>query len=232
MTAQFPFGNSSASRRPRRFEESVPVVEKKRTSLSFAARRAQAHFDQRVRPHLDHLYKLAYRFTGSADRAEDLIQDLLVRVYPRCEELAGIEQPRPWLARVMYRIFIDQVRHNARSPHMPIADSGLAGDLADEADPYTEVADTAPGPEEEVEMHFDRERLNRAWEQLNPDHRALLALFEIEGYTLQELEVMLECARGTLKSRLHRARSRLAELLGGMEPSGPLDRVKDERGEK
>jgi RNA polymerase sigma-70 factor (ECF subfamily) len=203
-----------------------------RTALSFAARRAQAQFDQLLRPHLDHLYKLAYRFTGTADRAEDLIQDLLVRVYPRCDELAGIEKPRPWLARVMYRIFIDQVRHNARSPHMPIADSSLVNALADEGDPYADVADTAPGPEDEIEMHFDRERLTRAWEQLNPDHRALLVLFEIEGYTLQELEVMLECTRGTLKSRLHRARSRLAELLGGTEPSGPLDRVRDERGGK
>ena len=197
-----------------------------RTALSFAARRAQVQFDQLLRPHLDHLYKLAYRFTGAPDRAEDLIQDLLVRIYPRCDELAGIEQPRPWLARVMYRIFIDQVRHNARSPHMPIADSGLANEFADEGDPYAEVADTAPGPEDEVEMHFDRERLARAWEQLNPDHRALLTLFEIEGYTLQELEVILECTRGTLKSRLSRARSRLAELLSGTEPSGPLDRVK------
>ncbi len=205
---------------------------KKRIPLSFAARRAQAQFDQLLRPHLDHLYKLAYRFTGAPDRAEDLIQDLLVRIYPRCDELAGIEQPRPWLTRVMYRIFIDQVRHDTRSPHMPIADSSLANEFADEGDPYAEVADTAPGPEEELEMHFDRERLTRAWEQLNPDHRALLTLFEIEGYTLQELEVMLECTRGTLKSRLSRARSRLAGLLGGTEPSGPFDRVKGERGEK
>ena len=219
-----------ASGRTRQLERSGPVVAKKRTPLSFSARRAQAQFDQLVRPHLDHLYRLAYRFTGTADRAEDLIQDLLVRVYPRCDELVNIEQPRPWLARVMYRIFIDQVRHNARSPHMLIADSGLANEFSDEGDPYADVADTAPGPEDDIEMHFDRERLTRAWEQLNPDHRVLLTLFEIEGYTLQELEVMLECTRGTLKSRLSRARCRLAALLSGTEPSGPLDRVKGERG--
>lgn len=226
------FSDPSANSRLRRLEHSVPVVAKKQTPLSFGARRAQAQFDQLVRPHLDHLYKLAYRFTGTADRAEDLVQDLLVRVYPRCEELAGIEWLRPWLTRVMYRIFIDQVRHDARSPHMPIADSGLANEFTDEGDPYAEVPDTAPGPEDELEMHFDRERLTRAWEQLNPDHRALLTLFEIEGYTLQELEVMLECARGTLKSRLSRARSRLADLLRDTEPSGPFDRVMEERGEK
>ncbi|MDH4133638.1 MAG: hypothetical protein OEV31_02520, partial [Gammaproteobacteria bacterium] len=104
----------------------------KRTPLSFAARRAQAQFEELVRPHLGHLYKLACRFTGAADRAEDLIQDLLVRIYPRCGELAKIEQPRPWLARVMYRMFIDQVRHGARSPHMPIADSDLASEFTED----------------------------------------------------------------------------------------------------
>lgn len=226
------FSDPSANSRFRRLEGSVPVVAKKHSPLSFGARRAQAQFDQLVRPHLDHLYKLAYRFTGTADRAEDLVQDLLVRVYPRCDELAGIEWLRPWLTRVMYRIFIDQVRHNARSPHMPIADSALANEFTDEGDPYADVPGMAPGPEDEIEMHFDRERLTRAWEQLNPDHRALLTLFEIEGYTLQELETMLECTRGTLKSRLSRARSRLADLLSGKEPSGPVDRVKGDRGEK
>jgi RNA polymerase sigma-70 factor (ECF subfamily) len=194
----FSSSEFSASSRSWRLKSSVPVVAKKRTPLTFAARRAQARFDLLLRPHLDHLYRLAYRFTGATDRAEDLIQDLLVRVYPRCEELAVIEQPRPWLTRVMYRIFIDQVRHESRAPHMPIADSRLTNEFADEGDPYAEVADTAPGPEDELAMQFDRERLTRAWEQLNPDQRALLTLFEIEGYTLQELEVMLECTRGTL----------------------------------
>jgi len=214
----------AACRRDR--ERTEPAVPREQP-LSFAARRAQAQFEQLVRPHLDHLFRLAFRFTGTEDRAEDLIQDLLLRVFPRCEELAKLDQPRPWLARVMYRMFIDQVRREARSPHLPIADSGLAPDEStDEGDPYAEVADIAPGPEEEVELHFDQLRLARAWEQLNPDHRALLTLFEIEGYSLQELEEMLEIPRGTVKSRLHRARERLAQLVNGMEPSSLIDRVK------
>src|SRR5438477_7122196 len=78
---------------------------RRRRRSGSAAQAAQADFERLLRPHLDHLYKLAYRFTGSADRAEDLIQDLLVRIYPRIAELARIEQPRPWLVRVMYRMF-------------------------------------------------------------------------------------------------------------------------------
>ncbi|HKQ31205.1 MAG TPA: RNA polymerase sigma factor [Burkholderiales bacterium] len=201
---------------------------KQRKRFSFAGHRARSEFEQLVSPHLDYLYKLAYRFTGATDRADDLIQDLLVRLYPRQGELARIEQLRPWLVRVMYRQFIDHMRRDARAPHMSIADSDLAGADAD-GDPYAEVANDAPSPELELELNLNREQLLLAWEQLSDDHKALLALYEIEGYTLAELEAMLELARGTLKSRLHRARAHLAKLLG-TEPFELLERVKGKRG--
>lgn len=204
-----------------------PVMHK-RTRFGFSARDAQADFERLVRPHLDYLYKLAYRFTGSADRAEDLIQDLLVRMYPRSGELARIEQLRPWLVRVMYRLFVDQKRHASRAPYVSIADSELA-DAENGADPYGNVADAAPGPDAAFDLNLSRERLLRAWEQLSDEHKALLALYEIEGYTLNELESLLDVARGTLKSRLHRARARLAELLS-TEPFTPFERVKGKRG--
>lgn len=195
--------------------------------FGFERRGGRTDFERLVRPHLEHLYRLAYRFTGSADRAEDLIQDLLVRIYPRVNELACIEQPRPWLARVMYRLFIDQVRRDTRAPHVPIADSDVAADDAD-GDPYAGIADTAPGPEAELELSFNRDRLVRAWELLSAEHRSLLALYEIEGYTLNELEALLDVTRGTLKSRLHRARARFAQLLA-VEPFASRKRVRDKR---
>lgn len=206
-----------------------PVMTEKRTTPTFAARRAQSRFEPLVRPHLEHLYRLAYRFTGTADRAEDLIQDLLVRVYPRCDELERVEQLRPWLARVMYRIFIDQLRRDRRAPLVSITngDTEEGADRGDE--PPSGIAESLPGPEQEIEQQYDRERLARAWDMLSPDHRAVLTLFEIEGYTLTELEQMLEVTRGTLKSRLHRARARLAQLLAGGEPFHDLERVREKR---
>ena len=207
-----------------------PAAMQKRSRFGFTPRHTQTEFERLVRPHLDHLFKLAYRFTGTADRAEDLIQDLLLRLYPRCAELAAVEQPRPWLVRVMYRLFIDQTRRNARAPYISLADSNLAAAEAD-GDPYADIAGAGPTPEAELEMSFDRERLARAWDALSPDHRVLLALFEIEGYTLEELESMLDVTRGTLKSRLHRARARLAALLG-TEPLDAFERVEAGRSMK
>lgn len=192
-----------------------------------SASRGQSDFERLIRPHLDYLYKLAYRFTGATDRAEDLIQDLLVRLYPRAAELASIEQPRPWLVRVMYRLFIDQLRRDARQPHVAIAESELAGD-DENGDPYAEIADPAPGPDVELDLALDRKRLVQAWEELSPEHRALLTLYEVEGYTLEELERLLDVTIGTLKSRVHRARRRLAALLT-VEPFARGRRVRSGR---
>ena len=196
-----------------------PIAERRRTSGVMQKRtglfglgRAGTNFERLVRPHLDHLYRLAYRFTGARDRAEDLVQDLLVRVYPRRAELAQIEQPRPWLARVMYRIFVDQFRRNARAPFVPISEHDVESDDDKNGDGYR-FADPAPGPEAETELNFERELLVQAWEHLSPEHRVLLALHDVEGYTLSELERVLNVTRGTLKSRLSRARARLAALL-------------------
>ena len=204
-----------------------PAAMQKRSRFGLARRPALTDFERLVRPHLDHLYKLAYRFTGAADRAEDLIQELLVRLYSRRNELEKIQVLRPWLVRVMYRLFIDQTRRDARAPYLSIADTNVAA-TEEDGDPYAAIADPAPGPDAEFELSLDRERLMRAWEELSAEHQAVLALHEVEGYTLEELEALLETNLGTVKSRLHRARTRLAQLLE-REPFDALERVKGKR---
>jgi RNA polymerase sigma factor (sigma-70 family) len=169
-----------------------------------------ATFDELVRPHLDHLYRLAYRYTGSVSDAEDLVQDLLVKLYPRVNELQVIEQLRPWLARVLYRIFIDNFRRQSRSPvHLvsTLEDSRANGvDLED-------VAAPDDNPEMEVARTRSAQHLGRVIDQLSEEHRSVIMLHDVEGFTLDEMQTILDCPTGTLKSRLHRARNRLRDLL-------------------
>jgi len=169
-----------------------------------------ANFDELVRPHLDHLYRLAYRYTGSASDAEDLVQDLLVKLYPRINELQDIEQLRPWLARVLYRIFIDNVRRQSRSP------VHLVSALEDSRVNSIELEDVAAlddNPEYQVARTKDAQKLTSAIDQLSEEHRSVIMLHDVEGFTLDEMQTILDCPTGTLKSRLHRARNRLRNLL-------------------
>ena len=72
-------------------------------------------FEELVRPHLERLYRLAYRFTGQVADAEDLLQDVLIKLYERRDELTSIEDLGPWLSRVLYNRFVDKQRSYARS---------------------------------------------------------------------------------------------------------------------
>jgi len=175
----------------------------------------QSSFEDLVGPHIDHLYRLAYRFTGNREDAEDLVQDLLVKLYGRNKELHDIEKLSPWLARVLYRLFIDKTRQAGRSVLSAVDDDAALDDQR--------VADAAT--ESAVEGVFTREKIQQAISCLNEDQRALLALHDIEGYTLIELVDVLDAPLGTLKSRLNRTRAKLRQELADMEPFESARRV-------
>jgi RNA polymerase sigma factor (sigma-70 family) len=179
-----------------------------------------AEFDHLLREHVPALYRAAYRWTGAVDRAEDLVQELLVRLYPKLDELRSLDKIRPWALRVMYRIFVDQVRRTRSSPVQfgaePREDNG------DEEG--QEFIDPSQGPAELLDRQLTQERVVAAWESLGEEHRVVLSMHDIEDYSLPELAEIMGVPIGTLKSRLHRARAKLRDLLV-TERSESLDRV-------
>jgi RNA polymerase sigma-70 factor (ECF subfamily) len=167
----------------------------------------QSHvFERLVRPHFDRLYRLAWRLTGAKPEAEDLFQELLVKAYGLIGELVEIEEPGSWLCRVMYNLFVDQHRRFSRQ-RMHIVDEGhLPGDgiagIAGDLDP---VADSE---------RIDRiQRLDAALSKLSEEHRIIVLMHDTEGYKLAEIAELTSTPEGTVKSRLHRARARLRQIL-------------------
>lgn len=189
-------------------------------SLYRQTRPAESNFDDLLRPQVEYLYRLAWRFTGSVPDAEDLVQDVLLKLFPRTKELLEIDKLRPWLARVLYRQYVDSVRKKSRSP------IELVYDADGEDNPLDALATAKEGPEEHAERVSLRDSLLEALRQLNPEQRAVIAMHDVEGYSLEELETILETPLGTLKSRLHRARQRMRALLP-MEPFSGGERVRE-----
>ena len=155
-----------------------------------------------VEPHYEVLYRAAYRLTRSTHDAEDLAQEVCVRAYPRLEELEMLDQPRAWLLRVMYRLFVDWTRRYERTHVESMETVDVSALESDEA-----------GPAEMAQRLLDGGHLDSAWSKLDHEQRGLLALHDVEGYTLAELREITGLKEGTLKSRLHRARVRLGKLL-------------------
>lgn len=167
-----------------------------------------AGFAAVIEPHVAYLLRLAHRFTGGKTDADDLAQEVMIKVYAQWRAFAVMEKPRAWLARVTYNTYIDSVRRDTRSP-LAQRVACTEGDNNAIAIPLSSESDTAA----QASNDFTNAVLKRALAQLPPDQRALVALHDIEGYTLIELESVLDAPLGTLKSRLHRARAQLREIL-------------------
>lgn len=174
-------------------------------------------FDVLVKPHLNQLYRLAYRFTSQRDDAEDLVQDVLLKLYPRLEEMQTIERLKPWLMRVLYRQFVDKWRNKQRSIIQLVDDDSILDSYVDEVH----------GPADNLDLSILHNRLQHSLNQLNEEQRHLVLMHDVEGYTLQEIHDMHDISVGTLKSRLNRARTRLRELLKNMEPFDSDKRVNE-----
>ncbi|MFP3874241.1 MAG: RNA polymerase sigma factor [Thiohalophilus sp.] len=186
--------------------------------ISLPSARRERQFDRKIRPHLPALYRYAYRLCGSRDDAEDLIQDLLIRLYEKQAVPDSLDKPQTWLLKVLYRQFIDWQRKARRTPTL-LGDEHGDDFLANQHQPR----DT---PEHAVEQSRLQRDLGRAIDSLNAEQRTVILLHDVEGFTLQELQTALDTPVGTLKSRLHRARRQLREFFGpDREPAGQSDRV-------
>lgn len=172
--------------------------------LSFAGKKPASTFEALVRPHITYLYRLAFRFCGNQEDAEDLVQDLLVKLYPRSTELEKVEKLRPWLVTSLYRMFVDGTRRKARTP-LELIDN--------EAAFYETAANGELTPDQDLAEDQRLDRIQHAFQRLSEEHRVLLTLHDVEGYRLVELETMLDVPVGTLKSRIHRARARMRKML-------------------
>lgn len=179
-------------------------------------RSKQQSFDALLRPHLQQLYRLAYRLTSRREDAEDLLQDLLIKIYPRSKELAEVDNLASWLSRVLFNQYIDAYRRQQRSPLVSVEDENRFYQLTENSDPQ---------PDEVAERENTGQQLQSALQALSSDHRIIIMLHDVEGYTLEEIQQMQEIPLGTLKSRLSRARNQLQKNIKKMEPLSNLQRV-------
>jgi RNA polymerase sigma-70 factor, ECF subfamily len=158
-------------------------------------------WDEVVRTHSARVYRLAYRLTGNPYDAEDLTQDVFVRVFRSLSSYTpGTFEG--WLHRITTNLFLDQVRRKQRIRFDAFgedADDRLAGREPSPAQVYDD-------------QHFDPD-IQKALDELTPDFRAAVVLCDIEGLSYEEIAATLGIKLGTVRSRIHRGRSQLRVAL-------------------
>lgn len=170
--------------------------------------KAAAQFKELVLCHLDLVYRIALRLTGNRHEAEDLTQETFLRAHRSFEQFELREYgAKPWLLKILHNVYLNRRGQAARSPSL-IADLSL-DDF--EAELSRESLPTLGDGQMNWEG-FDEE-LKSAIESLTPDHRSVLLLWALGDLTYKEIGQVLDCAIGTVMSRLHRARQQLNEQL-------------------
>ncbi len=163
-------------------------------------------WEEVVRDHSSRVFRLAYRLTGNRHDAEDLTQEVFVRVF---RSLATYTPGtfEGWLHRITTNLFLDQVRRKKR-----IRFDALPEDADDR------MAGSDVGPERMWEYnHLDHD-VQAALDALPPEFRAAVVLCDIEGLSYEEIADALDIKLGTVRSRIHRGRAQLRKALAHRRP--------------
>lgn len=168
-------------------------------------------FENLALEHLDAMYRMALQLSRHPDEASDLVQETYLkalRVAERFEEKGG--GIRPWLFKILHNVFYTRI---ARSRRQPTAMEEVPG-----ADTTERGPDEPPLAWNLASFDWDHvdERLKHAVEQLRPEYRTVLLLWGVEGLKYREIAEIQDVPIGTVMSRLHRARSVLAQQLGDL----------------
>ena len=170
-------------------------------------------WDQIVEDHSARVYRLAYRLTGNAHDAEDLTQEVFVRVF-RSLHTYTPGTFEGWLHRITTNLFLDSARRKSRIRFDALPDD------ADNRLPSPLVTPDAAY----LNQTFDAD-IEAALASLSPEFRAAVVLCDVEGLSYEEIAQVLDLKMGTVRSRIHRGRAMLRSALAHRAPSAGRVRV-------
>jgi RNA polymerase sigma-70 factor (ECF subfamily) len=190
-----------------------------------------AAFQRLVQLYQRKVYGIAYGMVRNRDDAMDLTQDAFIKVHKNLKRFKGSSSFYTWLYRIVRNLCIDHLRRtgrqraseydDARAPSVEAKGSGLLPDRVEMS------------PSDVLQRREQRALLEQALAQLSPTHRAVLLLREVEGLSYSELAETLDCAKGTVMSRLFHARRNmqraLIELSQQSQPASGMEEVQEKR---
>ena len=186
--------------------EPEKTTDNDRTLVARCANGDTAAWEELVRTHTRRVYSLCYRFTNSDTEAQDLTQDVFLRIFKTVKTFRAEEGSfTTWMARLTRNLLIDNYRRKRQDrmtdslePQLPVLEEQLA---------------SSSRPDGLVAGREAKERLHVGLQKLSPELRETLILRDLEELEYREIAEILHIPEGTVKSRLNRARTELARIL-------------------
>ncbi len=166
-------------------------------------------FEALIAEHQQNIFSIAYRMAKNRDDAEDMTQEILVKIFKNLKKFKGDSKFSTWIYRVATNTCLDEIQK--RNRHQTYS---LDKELETEAGSLVgEIRDETPTPEEHLEQKTVQMAVREAISRLGDDHKKVLILRDLQGMSYEEIGRILQCSEGTVKSRLSRARQTLKKII-------------------
>jgi RNA polymerase sigma-70 factor, ECF subfamily len=160
-------------------------------------------FGRLVGRYQDRLYNAMVHISGSTEDARDVVQDAFVQAFLKLEGFRRTSAFYTWIYRIAFNVAASRRRREKNT-------LSLDGDVTGRA---RDVADGGAGPHQRLEREERADRVQAALRSLDDEFRTVLVLREIDGHDYDSIAEILDLPVGTVRSRLHRARAQMRELL-------------------
>ena len=172
-----------------------------------------AAWEEIVQTYNRRIYNICYRFAGSADDAQDITQDVFVKMY---RTLSSYDHTKgafvTWVTTITRNLLVDHFRKTKQDRMTDSIDT--AASEHEDAQPLSEqIPDRAAPPDAQVRTREVRETLHAALAKLSPELREAVILRDLQDMDYREIATVLKVPEGTVKSRINRGRAELARLL-------------------
>lgn len=172
-----------------------------------------AAWEEIVQRYHRRIYNICYRFSGSPDQAQDLAQEVFIKMY---SSLKSYDAQRAafmtWMTTITRNLLVDYFRKSKQERMTDSLDTAASGH--EDAIPLSDrIPDKALPPDVNVQGRETREAVHRALQKLSPDLREAVILRDLQDMEYREIATVLRVPEGTVKSRINRGRAELARLL-------------------
>ncbi len=184
----------------------------------FTLRRAQKGdaqaFEMLVTPHEQMLWRVCWHYTHHQEDAADCLQETMLKAWRAIRTYRGECSLKSWLYRIAATVCLDFLRKQKRLPPTDSAD-----EMAEE-EGFTPV-DASPTPDEAVNRQKDPTNHRAANDAQPPEKRTVIILYALQGLGYEEVAAAMQTSVGTVKSRLNRARQKIAKYLAETGNNSP-----------
>ena len=175
-------------------------------------------FNVLISRHKDRLWSVALRTTSDPEEASDALQDALISAYRRAEQYRGEAAVTTWLHRIVVNASLDRLRRKSVRPTTTLPDH------------YENSSVEIPDSRDHISERETMMEISQALAELPQDQREAVVLIDIEGYSIDDAAIELNCPPGTVKSRSSRGRAKLAERLSYLRNQDPAVTVTRTKG--